>query len=1048
MAAHLRRLQRTAVTMNCCKRSPVWSDARPRRALARATHQLFRTGGAEGCSRGPPFHPPTVFSPIDYFGGGQSMRGRSRLNIMIFLAIGGLGMAAFVLPAFAQEEKPAETKFKEEVEVTGTLIPRPTLEALAPVTTLEIEELSYRGLTRIEDLLTALPQVFAAQNSTIANGATGTATVDLRRLGSVRTLVLIDGQRMSAGDAFAVAPDLNFIPSGLVKRVDVLTGGASSVYGADAVAGVVNFVLDKDFEGLRGGIQFGGFQHTNDNEITRAMNKARGFTAPEGSVWDGGALSLNLALGGKFADGKGHASAYIDYRKTSALRKDRRDYVNCAAGLGANGPICAGSSTIPLGRFLVFDKDYNLRGDYTLDASGPGNTFRNRVGTDLFNYAVYNFMQRPDEKYTAGGFVNYEWNQHFEAYANVMFMDDYTDAQIAPSGNFGNTTLLNCDNPMLSAQQRKLLCTDAGYGPNDMANIMILRRNVEGGPRVAQLRHTAVRMNTGLKGDIDDAWSYDIFGLHAEVRSPQRYANDLNVNRLQDALIVDGDPNDPSTWHCRSGNPGCVPWNIFKIGGVTKEALDYLLLPLVLESGTKTEMVGARFTGDLKEYGWVVPSATEGIQLAIGTEYRKEFLFVAPDLAYQEGWGSGQGGPTNPVSGSYNVKEAFLEALVPLVQGVKGATDLGLELGYRFSKYNTSGNHPTWKALLGWAPVADLKVRAGVNRATRAPNVVELFTPQGLGLGGSQDPCAGPNPVFTREQCARTGVTPAQYGNILPNPANQYNTLGGGNPLLEPEIADTTTFGVVITPKAVSGLSVALDYYDILIEDTIGTLNADDIINACATTGNPALCRLIRRDRAGTLWLTPEGYTITTNQNIGKRGAEGIDANINYMLPIGNNLLSFNLIGSYLRKETIDTGLFSYDCKGYFGNQCGIPAPTWRHLSRIGFETGDFAFSLGWRMLTAVTNDDGSPNPAIGAPGNIDQLKKNGIYRIPSYHYIDVAATYKLGDAVRLILGVNNIADKEPPLAPGMSDNDYGPGFYGTYDPYGRYIHSAIQFNF
>ena len=966
----------------------------------------------------------------------------------VLVLIAAVAAISTVAPALAQEERPAETKFKEEVEVTGTLIPRPTLEALSPVTSLEIEELSYRGLTRIEDLLTALPQIFAAQNSTIANGATGTATVDLRYLGSVRTLVLIDGQRMSAGDAFAVAPDLNFIPSALVKRVDVLTGGASSVYGADAVAGVVNFVLDKEFEGFRGGIQFGGFQHTNDNEIARAMNQARGFTPPEGSVWDGGALNANIALGGKFADGKGHASAYLDYRKTSAVRKDRRDYTNCAPRMGATGPFCGGSSTIPLGRFIVFDKDFNFKGDYTLDQSGPGNTFRNRVATDVYNYAPHNFMQRPDEKYLAGGFVNYEWNRHFEAYANVMFMDDYTDAQIAPSGNFGNTDQLNCDNPMLSPQQRQLLCTNAGYGPNDMANVLILRRNVEGGPRVAQLRHTAFRLAAGLKGEINDAWSYNVFGLHAEMRSPQSYKNDLNVVRLQDALIVDGDPNDPSTWHCRSGNPGCVPWNIFKIGGVTQAALDYLSIPLVLDSGTKTEMLSARLTGDLKEYGWTLPTATEGVQLALGTEYRKEFLVVNPDLAYREGWGSGQGGPTNPVSGTYNVKEAFVEALVPLVQGAAGVKDLSLELGYRYSDYNPAGKHPTWKAQLGWAPTADLKVRAGANRATRAPNVVELFTPQGLGLGGSQDICAGPNPTATREQCARTGVSPSQYGNILPNPAGQYNTLGGGNPNLTPEIADTITAGVVVTPSALSGFSVALDFFNVDITDTIGTLGADDIINACANTGDPRLCSLIKRDRAGTLWLTPDGYTITTNQNIGTRTVEGIDANLSYMLPVGKSLVTFNLIGSYLRKQEINTGLYTYDCKGYFGNQCGIPSPRWRHLSRIGWETGDFTLSLGWRLISSVLNDDASPNPALSDPGMIPRLKANSTYRYPNYNYIDIAATYKLAQGIQISLGVNNIADKEPPLGPDMTDNDYGPGFYGTYDPYGRYIHSALQFTF
>jgi outer membrane receptor protein involved in Fe transport len=223
---------------------------------------------------------------------------------------------------------------------------------------MDVEQITYRGMNRVEDILTSLPQVFNAQNSTIANGASGTATVDLRYLGPARTLVLIDGRRMSSGDAFATAADLNFIPSALVKRVDVLTGGASSVYGADAVAGVVNFILDKQFEGFRGGVQLSGFQHNNNNAVMQAALKAKNFNVPNGSVWNFGSVDANVAFGGKFGEGKGHASVYVDYRDTSALTKAERDYVACSPGVGANGPICSGSSTIPNGRFLVFNPNW------------------------------------------------------------------------------------------------------------------------------------------------------------------------------------------------------------------------------------------------------------------------------------------------------------------------------------------------------------------------------------------------------------------------------------------------------------------------------------------------------------------------------------------------------------------------------------------------------------------------------------------------------------------------------------------------------------------
>jgi iron complex outermembrane recepter protein len=931
----------------------------------------------------------------------------------------------------------------QEVTVTGSLIPRPTLEAMSPVTSLDVEEIAYRGTTRLEDLLTSLPQVFPAQNSTISNGASGTATVDLRYLGSVRTLVLIDGKRMSAGDAFEVAPDLNFIPAALVKRVDILTGGASAVYGADAVAGVVNFVLDKDFEGVRASVSGSSNQHNNNNSAYQAMSAAKGFSVPSGSVWDGKNYDASVALGGKFGDGKGHASAYLDYRKTDALLEDARDYTNCSVGLGANGPICGGSGTWQLGRFQVFSPDFSSRlADLVVDAT-TGNTMRPRIGSDLYNYAPSNYMQRPDVRIAGGAFVNYEFNKHAEGYIEAMLMSDMTDAQIAPSGDFNNTEQLNCDNPMLSAQEVQVLCTNNGYKAHDIANVVIGRRNIEGGGRDSVLRHDDFRLVTGVKGEINKAWSYDAYGLNAEVHSPQRYANDFNVNHIQDALIVDGNPNDPSTWHCRSGNTGCVPWNIFKVGGVTKEALAYLQLPEVLESGTKTQLVSAKVTGDLRAYGLAFPSASEGVKVALGTEFRKESLFVAPDLAFQEALGAGSGGPTLPVSGSFRVKEFFVEGLIPIVQGAPLAKDLSLELGYRRSTYSINGTFPTWKVQGSYAPTASLKLRAGINRATRAPNVQELFTPQGLGLGGSSDPCAGDKPTFTAAQCALTGMPANLYGHVPEDPANQYNTLGGGNPNLSPEIADTKSVGLVFTPAVVSGFSAALDFYDIKIKDTIGSLGADDIINQCAATGDPKLCSLIHRDVAGTLWLFQSGYTLTTNQNIGKLGSRGVDANLSYMRPVGSSSLSLSMIGTYMLHSTIDTALYSYDCRGFFGYHCGSPSPKWRHLAHASFQTGKIVLSLGWRMVGAVTNDAGSSNPAIGDPSNVALLQKNDIYEIGAHHYFDIAASYAITRGVQLTLGVNNILDKAPPLGAGFGN------FLGkTYDPYGRYIHSVLNFSF
>ncbi|MEW6338003.1 MAG: TonB-dependent receptor, partial [Acidobacteriota bacterium] len=764
-------------------------------------------------------------------------------------------------------------------------------------------------------------------------------------------------------------------------------------------------------------------------------------------------FSANVALGGKFADGKGHATLYLDYRDAKALLKSARDYTNCSVATpGATGPRCGGSGTTDLGTFAVYRPDDSLYGQYKVDPSGS-HTWVPRAGY-VWNFAPYNYLQRPDERWVAGGFLDYKFSDALQGYLEIGYMNDRTDAQIAPSGNFFSTLQLNVDNPMLSAQQRQILL-DAGWGPHDIATVNIARRNVEGGGRIDHLSHNQWRMVAGLKGDLGEAWSYDLNGLLAEVSAPESYENDFNSLHIQDALIVDGDPNDPSTWQCRSGNAGCVPWNIFKTGAVTADQLGYLQLALLSEGGTSTKVVTGKLTGDLGKYGWTIPSATEGIQVAFGADYGTYAMYFRPDQAYQDGIGAGQGGTSVPVSGSYNVAELFAEAFIPIVQGAPMAKELSLELGYRYSDYNTSGGWPTYKAQASWAPGAGVKFRGGYNRATRSPNVIELFSPQGFGLGASQDPCAGASPRATQAECAHTGVTAAQYGHISENPAGQYNTLGGGNPNLDPEVADTTSFGVVFTPPGTS-LSVALDYYKTEVDDTIGALRADDIMNACLSTGNPTLCSMIHRDRFGSLWLIQgEAYIQSTNANIGLLISEGVDLNANFVLPAGNSFFTFNLIGTYLLKNTTDTGLFRYDCVGYFGDICnnfyGVAyglTPDWRHLARVSWETGSLALSLGWRMLSEMTHESASSDEGLSDPDSRELWEVNGSYTIPAAHYFDIAANYKISNNLQFTLGVNNILDKEPPLGSGIDNDDYGPGFWGAYDVYGRYIHSAIQFTF
>ena len=981
-------------------------------------------------------------------------------SLLVFVA-----MVGFVPAGWAQDtaddqatvdeavEQAIQKAFEEEISVTGSLIPRPTLESLSPVAVMGPEEITQSGATRIEDLMSTLPQAFAGQNSTWANGASGTASVSLRNLGSNRTLVLLNGRRLAPGSSGGIyAPDLNTIPAFMLKRVDVLTGGASSTYGTDAVAGVVNFILDTDFEGMKGDIQYSFYQHDNDNDFAQQMNRDRGYDVPDGSATDGDGVDVNLAFGGKFADGKGHASAYIGYRKLDPVTKGMRDYLNCSAWATGDGPVCGGSSTTPRGRFIAYNADWSFNGDYALnwaEDGGDGHSFRPRTSSDLFNYGPYNHIQRPDERWNAGAFINYEFNEHAEGYIEMMFMNDYTDAQIAPSGNFAVYNQINCDNPMLSDQQRETICgAGTGYGPDDYANVYILRRNVEGAPRSNALRHTNFRFLAGVRGQINDNWSYDFYGLHAQTNNDDSYNNDLSVERIGNALDIVTDP-DTGEWVCRSGDPGCVPWNIFQEGAVTQEAIDYITTVAVLYGTTRTQVLNATFNGDLEAYGWALPGANEGIQVALGAEVRKEYLSRTPDEVYRNADAAGFGGATDAITGTFNVIEGFGEMVIPVIQDAPGAHNLSFDLGYRYSDYSTSGGASTYKGMFSYAPTASFAFRGGYNRAIRSANIFELFRPQGYNLGGSQDICAGENPTASLEECRNTGVTDEQYGNILPNPAGQYNTFEGGNPYLDPETADTYTFGLVITPEGLPGFSATIDYYDIEVEDTIGTLGADDIITTCARTGNPELCSLIHRDALGTLWLTRDGYTETTYQNIGSLEGEGIDLTVSYMFNLGNaGFLSTDLTGTYLLTNRFANPLVDYDCVGYYGFQCGQPNSEWKHRWGFTWDT-NFAWTFGlvWRYIGSAEIDDASSNPDIGNPDNMEFNRINNIAEIGSYSYFDLTATWNITDSVQFMLGCNNLFDKEPPLWPDLQD-DPTVNTYATYDPLGRYIHTSLRFTF
>jgi outer membrane receptor protein involved in Fe transport len=989
-----------------------------------------------------------------------------------------LGMALISSPAFAQSAPDATdaqtapaigttpaAPAAGDIVVTGSRIPQPNLESASPITVVNSAEIKQTGTTRVEDLLNSLPQVFASQGSNISNGSTGTATVDLRGLGAERNLVLVNGRRLLPGDPGSAAADLNAIPAALIKRVDVLTGGASSVYGADAVAGVVNFVMDTDLQGLRVDSQYSFYQHDNraGSDITSALN-ARGDGYPKGSSADGGTFDATVAFGTHFDDDRGHITAYVGYRKIQAILQAERDYSACSltAKSTAPGYTCGGSATSANGTVIAYQG-----GTSTYFQVGPNQTLV--PGYTPYNYGPVNYFQRPDERYTAGFFANYEISDALKPYAEFMFMDDRTVAQIAASGDFGNTFSINCDNPLLSAQQKSILCanenlltdpagdtvTTSGGTPYNFTDpttgltynrgfAQILRRDVEGGGRQDDREHTEYRAVLGMKGNLSDVWSYDAYYQYGRTLFSETYNNDFSVTRLTRALDVVTSPTTGLPV-CRSTldgtDPNCVPYNIWTLGGVTPAAVSYLATP-GFQRGINTEQVAsAALTGTLGGYGIQSPWADEGVGVVAGFEYRKETLAFNSDEEFQTGDLAGQGAPTLPVSGSFDVKEAFTEVRLPIAEH-SFVDSLVLTGGYRYSSYkNATGSSfstDTYKIEGDFAPIKDIRFRAGYNRAVRAPTVNDLFSPQFVALDGSQDPCAGHVITAAEAGCIAQGLTVGQ--TVASNPAGQYNGLVGGNPNLLPEIADTYTAGVVLQPRFLPRFSLTVDYFNIKLRGAIGGIGADTIVSLCHNSVTP-FCALIHRDQFGSLWRSANGYVDDTTQNIGGIKTSGIDVNASYSVNLGSaGSLGMSFVGTYLKDLSTDTGVgVTFDCAGLYAGQCGTPNPKWRHQARLSWTSASgIGASVRWRYFDSVAEDASAGSQPANA-------------RIPSVSYFDLALTGRFESNYNLRLGVNNIFDKSP-YAVGSQACPAGPCngnvYAQVYDVLGRYIYAGVTLNF
>ena len=964
----------------------------------------------------------------------------------------------------------------EEVVVTGTRIADPNVTSSSQITSIDGEELLVRGITRVEDYLNDLPQISPGQSITNSNGASGTATANLRNLGCSRTLVLMNGRRMVSGTTGGGnCADLNTVPTLLLDKVEVLTGGASSVYGSDAVAGVVNFILDDEFVGMKSSFYHGFYQHKNDNKSLRDLVASYDYALAPKDVTTGDTEKVSVAFGGEIDGGRGHITAFMEHTDTKPILQGEYDISACALRSGFSG--CGGSSTIPPGRWADFG-GYGAGGFVNVDPTitgvdfkVQGNEFVPRAG-QTYNYNPTNFFQRPDDRFNSGFFGKYEVSDNAEVYVDMTYMKSESNAQIAYSGTFGNITALPCYNAFLSEQQYNAACGDwVGMGGDHapdfasgaaalayLANLDLavgdgsilgykaplysLKRNVEGNPRQSIFAYKSFTQTVGVRGEINDNWSYDAYYQTSNVVYNNEYRNDLSVqaiNRAVDVVSVNGVPTCVSALNGTDST--CVPYNLFQGGlpgdqgiqGVIdggQELQSYIANATYINGDGEQTTFTAYLTGDT---GFSIPGAPGNVSVVAGFESRELSSDFRPDLPSRTGDRSGSGGATLPLGGSYDVDEFFVELGIPVTDTVS------MDAGFRSADYSTGNDTTAMKLGAFWTVNDKVSVRGSFQTSQRHANLAELY--QGIGQGLvdlDYDPCGidpdtGAAPIATQEQCLNTGLPANLYGTDLKSPADQYNIQTGGNPNVAPEESESVTIGVVLNPM--DGLTLTVDYFDITVEDGIGTVSPKTALDKCIETGAAAFCNLINRNPVnGSLWLTG-GYISAQITNISEEQTSGIDVIFDYSVDTNWGPLVVSGVTTLLDSYDITElpGEAAIGCSGNWGGSCGKnPMPEVMGSYTVGLTTEfDTDVILGVRYL-----------------GETDDLNANDI-DFDAYTYLDATAIYSVNDNMSVQLGVSNLLDKEPGYT---SDAGTAPGngntFPGYFDAFGRHIHLSINYSY
>jgi outer membrane receptor protein involved in Fe transport len=899
-------------------------------------------------------------------------------------------------PAFAQEAR--ETI--DEVVVTGSRLVRSDLSAPSPTMVIPEDVVRLSGDTTVEAVLNELPQLSAGNNSSVNSaGGSGVLTANLRGLGATRTLTLVNGRRFIPANG-AGSVDLATIPNALVKRVDIITGGASAIYGSDAITGAVNFLLRDDFEGFDLSTQFG-----------------------QSGESDGKSTSYDLLFGTNFAEDRGNLTLFLSRATRDAVFMENRDFsrvpLNATLGPSGSGNIPGGRASLSAAQIGTLNVGQGAGvlpvgpegcstpvNSIRFDANGR--VMRHCDPETLYNYAAGNYLLRPLERWQFSGLGRYDITDNIETYFDLHYalakneFQQAADSLSIVTGTNSYFEVLNyATNPVLTPDVRALFVDNpAIFDPMGTGNARIsggiARRTDELGLRNFAFERATLGSTFGVRGDFevgDRTWRWDVFGQYHRSRTDEVVTGTMSPARLQLGL---NSTTAGGQVVCVTAALGCVPVNPFGLGSITPAAAAFISPARSSSDLFERSVMGASLAGEF------FPLPAGPISAAVGVEYRDdqyEFMPGSTDLARE--YGTASRGIT---AGRFDVAEAFVEVRIPILADKPFADVLAIEGAARHSDYSNFGSVDTWRAGLEWGPTDWLRFRGAYNIAIRAPGINELFAPIGSGFSPGNDPCAAirnPSPA-QRDFCVQHGVPTAERDTFV-QAALGFNQISGGNPALTEETSETMTVGAVLKLPFLDRFNLAVDYYQIEVDDAVATMNAQTTLDVCyqLLDANSEPCLAITR-------LTGSGqiYEVrASNSNIGSLSVEGVDLTIDYTFGEKATLGLMLNAGWLFERESQIVGAAVIDCAGFFGSctaQGAGGSPDFKGLFMATYNNGPLMVRSQVRFIDGL-----APLPAIAASTPVEA---------GSVTYVDFSTSYNFDDKFDIHVGIDNAFDEAPPL--------------------------------